>query len=60
MSPISNVATPAEGHLLQMEPHEATMVKMGVKPGDFDFANGAAQWLFWYLGCDRLPSWFRP
>ena len=29
MSPVTNLATPAEAHHLQMEPHEAGLVKMG-------------------------------
>jgi hypothetical protein len=60
MSPITNVATPAEGALLQMEPHEAAMVMMGVKAGDHNFATGASQWLFWYIGLENLPPWLRP
>jgi hypothetical protein len=59
MSPITNVVTPAEGDLLQMEPQEATMVMIGVKPGDFDFADGASQWLCWYIGWERLPPRLR-
>jgi hypothetical protein len=59
MSPITNLTAPAEGHLLRMEPHEATMVMIGFKPGDFDFAQGASQWLCWYIGLQRLPAWLR-
>jgi hypothetical protein len=51
---------PAEGDVLQREPQVATMVMLGVKPGDFDFANGASQWLFWFIGLENLPAWVRP
>jgi hypothetical protein len=60
MSPVTNLATPAEGHHLQMEPHEAALVNMGVMPGDRDYASGAAQWLFWFIGQEKLPAWLRP
>jgi hypothetical protein len=36
------------------------MVMMGVKAGDHNFATGASQWLFWYIGLENLPPWLRP
>lgn len=60
MSPITNLAAPAEGDLLQREPHEAAMVMMGVKAGDHDFATGASRWLFWYIVLENLHPWLRP
>lgn len=59
VSPITNVREPAVEPRLGWEVHEASMVEMGIKEGNYLYAAGAGGWLAWVTGFEPLPALLR-
>ena len=49
---------PAEDSIAA-EGDSASMVVLGLEPGNAQYARGVQAWILWWRGVEALPSWLR-